>query len=167
MKVVFYFYLASDCIGLFETLDSRKKQKEETKDNVMEDYNVMIDVQDTVSNINNELTEIKDCLKKETLKSLANCFKCLICLEPNGTSFTCCYFCGSFLGCYECLKNISKCPICNKEFKCKCKKAIPRRPFKIPGIDEFVPKKCAAQYQSITSTSEDDDDDDNLPIVLQ
>jgi len=141
------------------------------KTDVTLNQNMISDVKHAVSNINNEIIEIKDCLKKHIFEDLATCFKCLICFEPNGYSFFNCPYCGSFLGCFSCINKLNKCPICNTEFKCSgCKINLHRQPYKIPGIEEFVPRKNPITSQNLINTINDEDsttdDDDDLPIVL-
>lgn len=131
----------------------------------MDENQNMSEIKDAVSNINNELVEIKDCLKKHVFENLATCFKCLICLEPNGSAFYNCPFCGSFLGCFSCINKLNKCPICQKEFKCGgCKLKLHRQPYKIPGLEKFIPRKDPPTSRN--EITEDSSSDDDLPIVL-
>ena len=67
------------------------------------------------SNSTGSNTELNDFLAK-----IRDCFRCVICLESDFTSITFCYICGRFLGCYECVIHLEKCPMCRKDFNVKC-----------------------------------------------
>ena len=73
------------------------------------------------------------------LAKIRDCFRCAICLESNFTSVTFCYICGRFLGCYECVIRLEKCPMCRKDFDVKCTSCssvidVPRNDNIVPGL---------------------------------
>ena len=68
---------------------------------------------------NSEITEIKSAISrledtvnkssnsaKKMKESLVELFKCLVCLETQPLSFLACPFCGRYLGCFGCTKNL-------------------------------------------------------------
>ena len=124
----------------------------------------MDEVKHAVANINHEIAGIRECLNKSVFKDLATCFRCLVCFQHNAQSFYSCPFCGTFLGCFMRINNLAKWPICHSEFKCKgCKEDLHRHPYKIPGIEEFLPTKENKNTRIVPDCVSSDDD---LPTVL-
>jgi len=116
--------------------------------------------------ISTQLNEVSRDLKDHLQRVLASSFKCMICFESRPNSFYSCQFCGIYIGCFECVTNISRCPICKKEFKCQvCEGDLPKNAFKIPGLAEFLPRVPVTE-NAAQSGNDDDNTDDDLPIVL-
>ena len=94
-------------------------------------------------------SEISKC--KSNQASMLDSFRCLICLENKPSKFRVCYHCGRYLGCYECIIKIDKCPICRKSFSCTaCGEALPKTPVIVPGL-------FAAEDNDEDDTSDDEE----------
>lgn len=154
-------YLDPDCSFLFE---AATKPIATTTSNSTSNID---DIKKEVSKIAVKLDELSCDIKNHLQQVLANSFKCMICFESRPNSFYSCQFCGIYIGCFDCVTNISRCPICKKEFKCEvCESNLPKYALKIPGLVEYLGRENAVITDNAAQSINEDDTDDDLPIVL-
>ena len=96
-----------------------------------------------VSKVDTITSHISDMHKNEaTVNAIKQCFKCVICLESKNNAFAFCSSCARFLGCYDCVIQVERCPLCREVFKSECANCSseithPIMKMLIPGLDEI------------------------------
>ena len=63
----------------------------------------------------------------------------LVYFESAPNSYMSYPFCGRYLGCYKCVSELNRCPICRRKFQCNvCHYNFPKSPSFIPGNVEYL-----------------------------
>ena len=65
-----------------------------------------------LNEIKKEIQSIQKEEKESCRQNLLNLFKCVGCFESTPNSFMSFPFCGRYLGCYKCISELNRCPIC-------------------------------------------------------
>ena len=86
-----------------------------------------------MKSLGKENIPLKDEKYQTAFNKMKDCLKCLICLEvcdTNSVSF--CPDCGRMIGCFTCVVNLQKCPVCREDFSAEL------RGYKIPGLADIL-----------------------------
>ena len=110
------------------------------------------------SNNKNQVNSVQEEMsKKKTSINLSGVFRCIVCFESNPSKYMACFQCGRFLGCFNCISKLDRCPLCRKMFQCTvCTASYPKKPLFIPGLNDFISDEDEPEPSSSGNNQDED-----------
>ena len=116
---------------------------------------VVTDFKTLFKTMANDLKE--EMSKKKTSINLSGVFRCIVCFESNPSKYMACFQCGRFLGCFNCISKLDRCPLCRKMFQCTvCTASYPKKPLFIPGLNDFISDEDEPEPSSSGNNQDED-----------
>ena len=92
--------------------------------------------------VNNKVDSLKEEIQQSSntkLIQIKSAFRCIVCYNSTPNCYMACFFCGRYLGCFNCICRLESCPVCRKKFQCtNCDKKLPFNPLFISSIEDML-----------------------------